>query len=305
MRALVTGAGGFVGQHLVGHLRERGDEVAGLDRRDGTDVLDAEAVRDAMRRHAPEVVYHLAALTHVGASWESPVATFRVNAEGTLNVLDAARAAGARRVVVVSSAEVYGRVSPEEVPIAEGSPLRPVTPYGASKAAAEHLALQAWLGAGLETVRARPFNHTGPGQSTAFLVPALAARVARAEIDGLDEVLVGSLEPERDLTDVRDVVRAYRLLAERGAPGAVYNVCSGRGVCVREVVDLLLSSASVRLAARVDPALVRPVEVPRLVGDPARLVAVTGWSPAWSLAQTVDGVLAAARDQARAADSRS
>ena len=177
----------------------------------------------------------------------------------------------------------------------EDAPLRPTSPYAASKAAASLLALQAYLGAGLDTIRVRPFNHTGPGQPPKFLVPALAHRIAAAERDGADDIAVGSLDPVRDLSDVRDVVRAYRLLAAHGTAGEIYNVCSGHGVTVREVAERLIGHAARPLRLTVDPALVRPVDVPRLVGDGTRLRAATGWRPQYSLDETLRDVLDAAR----------
>jgi GDP-4-dehydro-6-deoxy-D-mannose reductase len=297
VKVAVTGARGFVGPHLVALLEQSGDEVLPLDRHgpDPFDVTDAEAVRDRLRDAHPEVVYHLAALSHVGESWQNPASSFRVNAEGTLNVLHTCAEVGVERVLVVLSSEEYGRVSEDELPLTEESPVRPVTPYGAAKATADVLALQAFLGDGLATIRARPFSHTGPGQSARFVVPALAARIARAERDGIDEIPVGSLDAVRDVTDVRDVVRAYRLLVERGEPGAVYNVCSGRGVSVREIADHLLSRARHPIRLVTDPDLVRPVEVPRLVGSNDLLRATTGWAPEIDLIQTLDDVLNDAR----------
>jgi GDP-4-dehydro-6-deoxy-D-mannose reductase len=297
MKVAVTGARGFVGPHLVAHLEASGDDVLPLDRHgpEPFDVTDAEAVRVRLHDAHPEVVYHLAALSHVGESWENPAASFRVNAEGTLNVLHTCAEIGVERVLVVLSSEEYGKVTESELPLTEESPVRPVTPYGAAKATADILALQSFLGDGLATIRARPFSHTGPGQSPRFVVPALAARIARAERDGIDEIPVGSLDAVRDLTDVRDIVRAYRLLVEQGEPGAVYNVCSGRGVSVQEIADQLLSRAERPITLVTDPDLVRPVEVPRLVGSNDLLRATTGWEPEIPLARTLDDVLADAR----------
>jgi GDP-4-dehydro-6-deoxy-D-mannose reductase len=243
------------------------------------------------------VVYHLAALSHVGESWKSPAVSFRVNAEGTLNVLHACSQLQVERVIVVLSSEEYGQVTEAELPLTEESPIRPVTPYGAAKAAADVLAQQAFLGDGLGVVRVRPFSHTGPGQSSQFVVPALAARIARAELEGTDVIPVGSLDAVRDITDVRDVVRAYRLLLERGEPGEVYNVCSGHGTAVSEIAAGLIEQARHEIRLVVDPELVRPVEVPRLVGDPRRLVAATGWQPEFDLTTTLTDVLAVARHE--------
>jgi GDP-4-dehydro-6-deoxy-D-mannose reductase len=297
VKVLITGGSGFVGRYLATHCAAQGDDVATLDRSgdEPIDITDREATHAALAKHEAEVVYHLAALSHVGDSWSDPSAVYRVNIEGTAHVLDAARAAAVRRVVVVGSAEEYGRVDAADLPLREDAPLRPTTPYGVSKIAASYLALQAYLAYGLDVIRVRAFSHTGPGQSDRFLVPALAGRVAAAEREQRDEIRAGSLDPVRDLSDVRDVVRAYRLLAEHGTAGAVYNVCSGSGVSVREIADHLLAAARRPLRITVDPDLVRPVEVPRLVGDASRLRADTGWRPAYGLDETLAAVLEAAR----------
>jgi GDP-4-dehydro-6-deoxy-D-mannose reductase len=296
VKALVTGAGGFVGPHLCAHLRAAGDEVVDPGNESaGFDITDREIVEDVLTRHRPDVLYHLAARSDVAASWRDPSGTLRVNVEGTQHVLDGARAAGVQRVLVVGSAEEYGRVDPADLPLREDAPLRPITPYGASKVAASYVALQAWLGAGLETIRVRPFSHTGPGQLDTFLIPALARRIAAAERDANATVAVGALDPIRDVSDVRDVVRAYRLLMEEGVPGEVYNVCGGTGIAVREIVDQLVGRARRPVRVEVDPALLRPVEVPVLVGDAAKLRAATGWAPEHAIDATLDDVLAEAR----------
>jgi GDP-4-dehydro-6-deoxy-D-mannose reductase len=297
MKVAVTGSSGFVGSHLVPYLRSRGDDVVTIDRT-GTppvDVTDAAEVREVLRAARPEAVYHLAALSHVGRSWDAPEAVFRINALGALNVLRACIEAGVERVLVAGSADVYGVVGPEDLPLTEESRIRPVTPYGASKAAADVLALQAYLGDGLGTLRVRAFNHTGPGQNASMLVPGLAQRIADTERDEGHKVSVGSVDVVRDLSDVRDVVRAYRLLVERGTAGEAYNVCSGHGVSVREIADAMLSMSEAPLELAVDPELVRPVDVPRLVGDPARLRAATGWEAEIPLETTLRDVLDAAR----------
>jgi GDP-4-dehydro-6-deoxy-D-mannose reductase len=290
VRVLVTGSAGFVGRWLTAHLAEAGDEVVGLDAE--IDVTEAEGLRDAVVAAAPDAVCHLAARTSVAESWSSSSTTYLVNTVGTVNLLDAALACPLRpRVLVVSSSEVYGRVSPEDLPLGEDRPPAPVSPYAASKAAAEMAALQAWLGSGLEVVRARPFNHTGPGQSGTFVVPALAEQIARAASTGADRLMVGNLDVRRDITDVRDVVRAYRLLLAGGAPGEVYNVCRGRSVAIREVAERLLALAGLDLPLVVDPARVRPADIPELRGDPTRLRAATGWEPRWELEATLGDVL--------------
>ncbi|HYZ97660.1 MAG TPA: GDP-mannose 4,6-dehydratase, partial [Acidimicrobiales bacterium] len=226
--------------------------------------------------------------------------TFLANAVGTLNVLEASREAGAERVLAVSSADVYGRVSEDELPLDEDQPLRPVSPYAASKVAADALGQQAWLGHRLPVVRVRAFNHLGPGQTDRFVAPSLAARIARNERDGGDAVPIGNLTPRRDVTDVRDVVRAYRLLIEHGEPGEVYNVCSGRAVAVKEIADLLLGMAERPMRLVDDPSLQRPVDIPVLVGDNTRMARATGWSPTIDLATTLADVLADWRTRVQA-----
>ena len=293
MRAVVTGGLGFVGRHLVAHLREAGDEVTTLDHKGdlAVDITDGPAVAAAVTKVAPEAVYHLAGWADVGASWADPVTVLRVNAEGTLHVLRACTAAGVDRVLAVASADVYGVVTEDELPLTEAAPLRPTSPYAASKLAADALALQAFLGHGLGVVRVRPFNHLGPGQSEQFVAPAIAARIARAERDDTDTIAVGNLSARRDLTDVRDVVRAYRLLVERGAPGEVYNVCSGADVSIQSLADLLVGLARRPVRLVTDPDLLRPVDLPVLRGDATRLHAATGWKPEIPIEQTVADLL--------------
>jgi len=300
VKALVTGAAGFVGRHLISHLEAHGDVVVGIDREHGIDLLEPSALRDVFERTRPDVVYHLGGWSDVGASWQQPLETFRVNAEGTLNVLEASRATGASRVLIVSSADVYGRVSLNELPLSEESPFRPVTPYAASKIAADELGLQAWLGHGLPVIRARAFNHLGPGQTNRFVCPAVAERIALSELDGGEVIPVGNITPRRDFTDVRDVVRAYRLLIEHGEAGEAYNVCSGHDVAISELADRLIALARHPMRLEVDPALQRPVEVPVLRGDYTKLHKDTGWDPAIPLDQTLRDVMEAARISASA-----
>jgi len=290
MRALITGGGGFVGQWLAGHLRTRGDEVVCVDHE--VDVTDSAAIARVLQDEEPAAVYHLAALSHVGRSWSDPAEVFRVNALGTLNVLEAARTCPSPpKVLVTSSAEVYGAAKEDQMPLRESSALAPVTPYGASKVAAEFLALQANLAYGLEVFTVRPFNHIGPGQATQFVVSSLASQIVTARRRGERQVPVGNLSARRDLTDVRDVVRAYRLLIERGAPGEIYNVCSGVDISIEEVAAMLMKLAGVQLDLVTDPSLTRPVDAPLVRGDPRKLRADTGWQPEIPLEQSLGDVL--------------
>ena len=287
MRALVTGASGFVGRHLVAHLVASGDEVTTSE----AEITEPEALEADFGECRPDAVYHLAAQADVQASFSAAAATLRVNVEGTFNVLDAARRAGAGRVVVVSSADVYGRLEPAGLPVDETAPMRPVTPYGASKAAAEMVCMQAGAGRGLDLIRARAFNHLGPGQSDRFVAAALAARIAANERSGADVVPVGNLRARRDFTDVRDVVRAYRLLAEHGASGEAYNVCSGTALGVGELAEALIARARHPMRLAADDELLRPVDVTEVRGDPSKLRAATGWRPEVRMEQTLDDLL--------------
>jgi GDP-4-dehydro-6-deoxy-D-mannose reductase len=292
MKALVVGASGFVGHHLVAHLTAMGDEVEGIDRASGgPDICDAAAIADCVRAAGPDVVYNLAGQSDVAHSWSDVLGTYRTNVEGLVNLLTACRESGVGRVVAVSSADVYGRVTSDELPLTEDAPFRPVSPYAASKAAGDLVCLQAHLGYGLDVVRVRPFTHIGPGQSPRFVASALASRIAAAERDGRDEVTVGALDTRRDFTDVRDVVRAYRLLAQHGRPGEAYNVCSGADVSIQEVADILIGLARRPIRLVPDPALARPADVPVLRGDPSRLRRLTGWTAAIPLAETLHAIL--------------
>jgi GDP-4-dehydro-6-deoxy-D-mannose reductase len=291
MRALITGGKGFVGQWLATHLKDCGDEVVIVDVE--TDVADGAALRKVVTDAGPEAIYHLAAMTHVGESWENPSEVLRVNVLGTAELLASARSLPqSPTVLVVSSAEVYGVVSPSDLPLGEDAPTNPATPYAASKLAAEAFALQAWRGYRQPVIVVRPFNHIGPGQSPNFAVPALAKRIVEARRSGATSLRVGTLTTRRDFTDVRDVVVAYRLLVQQGTPGSIYNVCSGRDVAISEVADALLALAGAELELVTDPELVRPVDVPVLRGDASLLASVTGWSPSIPLATTLADVLA-------------
>jgi GDP-4-dehydro-6-deoxy-D-mannose reductase len=289
MKALVTGAHGFVGPYLTAHLESKGDEVVGVDQ--DMDIADPEAVRARMAKELPDVVYHLAAASHVGDSWHAPAEVLRINTEGSLNVLLAAHESGAERVVMIGSAEQYGHVPPERMPMTEETPLQPVSPYGASKAAAEMLGSYMVRGRDFPVVLVRAFNHLGPGQSDRLVAAALAKQVAENELSGKDEILAGDLSPKRDFTDVRDVVRAYRLLAERGTPGEAYNVCSGTTVAIREVAEILIGLSSREMRVVLDPERLRPVDVPVLLGSNDKIRRDTGWAPEIPLEQTLADVL--------------
>jgi GDP-4-dehydro-6-deoxy-D-mannose reductase len=287
MRALVTGANGFVGIHLVAHLRASGDDVT----ESTVDITDRNRFAQHVDEHQPDVIYHLAAQADVGGSWQSPIATLRVNIEGTVNVLDAAIAHGAKRVLAITSADIYGPVDEADLPLNEEQAVRPVSPYGASKAAADIMCVSAGLAHGLDVVRARSFNHLGPGQNAKFVASAIASRVVANERSGEREVRVGNLEARRDFTDVRDVVQAYRLLVTEGTAGDVYHVCSGRDYPVRELAEALISMARTPMTLESDPDLFRPVDLKVLRGDYTKIHAATGWQPTIDIKTTLSDLL--------------
>ncbi len=281
-RVLVTGPNGFVGCHL---RIELGEAFVPFD----GDVLDSGALGRAAR--GADAVVHLAAESSVGSSWDDPLRFWRVNVDGTVNVLDAVRAERPdARVLVASTAEVYGRA--ERIPTPEDEPVRPLSPYARTKAAAE---LACGL-SGLDVVVARSANHEGPGRDERFAVGSWVRQIARLESEGGGTLLVGDLTPERDLLDVRDVCRAYRLLLDRSVPAGTYNVGSGRTVTMAHVVELLVEQARVPVRVERDGSRVRPAEIPRLAVDPARVEAATGWRPELPLEQTLADTLGAARE---------
>ncbi|MEM7339894.1 MAG: GDP-mannose 4,6-dehydratase [Actinomycetota bacterium] len=295
MKALITGAGGFVGPHLTQHLSEAGDDVIGLDLSSGPDLLDADGWVDAVRLHEPDVIYHLAGWSDVSGSWRDPLRTFQINALGTQSVLEAAVASKTEKVVLISSADVYGTVPADEQPITEDRPAQPRSPYGVSKQAAEALGQQYHRGFDLDVVIVRPFTHLGVGQSPQFAAAAFAAQVAEAELAGGGRVDHGNLSARRDLTDVRDVVRAYRLLATDGEAGEVYNVCSGQAVSIESVLATLVAASTVTVETQPDEARMRPVDLPVLQGSNDKLRRATGWEPVVALADTLTDVLDDAR----------
>jgi len=274
----------------VRHLLDCGDEICQPDSH--VDIRDAAALRSSVMESEPEAIYHLAAIADVGLSWREPEEGIRGNTLGTWHLLEAASYMSHKpRVLIVGSAEVYGKVRPDQLPVDESAPLRPVTPYAASKAASEMLGIQAWLGWGVPTLLARPFNHFGPGQSDAFVVGALSRRIVEAMRRSEHEIPIGNLSARRDFTDVRDVVRAYRGLVTHGAPGEAYNVCSGRDVSVRELAERMLAIASADLSLVVDDSLLRPVDVPVVRGDYRKVAKETGWAPEIALEDTLQSVI--------------
>lgn len=306
MRALVTGISGFVGRHLSEELARAGYEVHGADIAPPRepivsaasvhtlDILDGAGVAALVGDLRPDVIVHLAGAASVGRSFADPVGTWRLNVDGTLTVLEAIRGNHpSARALVVSSSEVYGLVDAGLLPVNEDTPLRPHSPYGASKAAVDLMVRQYHDGYGLHVARARPFNHLGPGQDDRFLVPSVARQIALGEREGhgIIEVRVGNTSTRRDFLDVRDVVRAYRLILESGDPAVPYVVASGRSVSVQDVLDLIAAHARDRVRFVSDAERRREGEQPDLYGSAERLTADTGWRPEHQLTDTVRDTL--------------
>ena len=298
---LVTGAAGFAGSHLLDLLAASGADIVAWHR-PGTpprrsegvtwaavDLLDRRMVADAVRRRPPDAVYHLAGYAHVGRAWDETVATFETNVRGTHYLLEGLRGAGREvPLLVPSSAMVY---QPSTEPLGEDHVMLPSSPYGVSKLAQEMLALRGCTD-GIGTRVARAFNHVGPRQDPAFAASGFARQIAEIEAGIRDpEIVVGNLDAKREITDVRDTVRAYRLILERGTPGRPYNVCSGRALVIGDVVDQLVAKSRVPVRIRVDPARFRPNDLPIVVGDPARIREELGWTPEIPLEQTLDDLL--------------
>ena len=283
-RVLVTGPGGFVGGHLRTELGEAFVPFEG-------DVLDPAALASAVRDAQPSALVHLAAESSVAASWQDVFRVWRVNVEGTVNVLEAVRREQpVARVLYPSTSEVYGNA--RRVPTPENEPVAPISPYAMTKAAAE---LACPL-PGLDVVVARATNHEGPGRDDRFAVGSWTRQIARLEAEGGGTLLVGDLSAERDITDVRDVCRAYRLLLDPSVPPGTYNVASGHSIPMERVVELLVELARVPIRVERDESRVRPADIARLCGDPSKLRAATGWRPEIALEQTLADTLAAARE---------
>lgn len=307
MRVLITGATGFAGRHLTTYCAALGHEVHALVRPGreaaagpgavghAADLRNHRSVAGVLRDADPDAVLHLAGASSVGSSFADPVGTWDVNLGGTVAVLEALRQVAPRTpALIVTSGEIYGRVPVEDLPVTVDTPLRPLSPYGASKAAADLAAGQYREAYGVHAVRVRAFNHVGPGQDPRFVLPNVARQIARAEAEGLErvEVRVGNLDTRRDFTDVRDMVRAYWLLLERGDPDVVYMACRGYSMPVRRLIEGLAPHARIPVTFVSDGGLRRPGEQPDLYGSPARLCADTGWKPEipidTTLADTLD-----------------
>lgn len=320
VRVLITGITGFVGSHMAEYALAQGAEVFGASRGGSktdniehlrsritlihSDLRDMSSARALVETSNPSQVFHLAAQSFVGASWQAPAETLTTNIISQVNLLEAIRALNlCPRFLAVGSSDEYGLVREDELPIGESNPLRPLSPYAVSKVAQDLTGYQYFKSYGLPIVRARAFAHSGPRRGDVFVESDFARQIAEIEA-GLRAplVTVGDLKPRRDYSDVRDIVRGYWLLLERGGPGEVYNLCSGRSWSIQDVLDFLLAESSVRnIAVKVDPARLRPSDVMIFEGDPSKVEAATGWRAEIPFERTLRDLLDYWRERVRRA----
>ncbi len=307
MRVFITGATGFAGSHLVDQLLDAEHDVLALVHGDSShqqlpahpklsqipgNLLNVHSLQEAVDAAQPDTIYHLAGQASPSISWQEPALTMAINSGGTANLLQAAVAYGRPRVVVVTSAEIYGHITPDMLPLTEESPAQPRHPYGISKLAAGQLVDVYWQRYGLPVVEARPFNHIGPRQTPGFVVPDFASQMAAVKLKLQDAAIsVGNLDAQRDFTDVRDVARAYIALAEKGQAGRPYFICSGRPVTIRTLLDTLVELAGVDVQITNDPARMRPSDTPLLYGSHERITADTDWQPQIAIEQSLSDAL--------------
>jgi GDP-4-dehydro-6-deoxy-D-mannose reductase len=305
MRILVTGIAGFVGSHLAKLLAGKKNEVFGiclgcedtselaLVRRKiaiyKCDITDFPKLSDLVKKIRPDQIYHLAGISSAGRSFLEPLVTFDANIYGTISLLEAVRQGKLdTKILVVGSGDMYGVVSKKDIPIKENLPLNPISPYGASKAACDVLAYQYFKSYGLKIVRARSFNHTGPGQALGFAIPDFCSQIAKIEKGLVPAYMrVGNLQAIRDLTDVRDIVRGYELLMRHGKAGEAYNLCLGKGYKLKQILDKLSKLACKKIKAMEDKNRKRTADIPILVGDNSKIKKESGWKPKMSLDETL------------------
>ena len=308
-KALITGITGFVGSHLAELLLSKNYDVYGLVRWRSNleniihiksrlklieaDMKDAHSLYKAINDIKPDEIYHLAAQSFVPTSWTAPAETMEINAVGTINLFEAIRKSNTNPLIqVAGSSEEYGLVKPEETPIKEDAPLRPMSPYGVSKVAEDMLAYQYFKSYGLRTVVTRGFNHTGPRRGEVFVSSNLAKQIVEIEKGKKEPVIkVGNLEAQRDFTDVRDMVKGYHLALQKAIPGERYNLCSGKAYSIKQLLDMLLKLTKIKVKIEKDPERMRPSDVPILVGDNTKFFRQTGWKPEIPFDQTLRDIL--------------
>lgn len=319
LKVLITGITGFVGSHLAEYALSKGAEVYGSIRWRSNmenilhilnhlhliecDLRDASSVLALINKVKPDYIFHLAAQSFVPTSWHAPAETLFNNIISQVNILEAVKIARLDPLIhIAGSSEEYGYVLPDELPIKESNPLRPLSPYGVSKVAQDLLGYQYYKSFGLRIIRTRAFNHTGPRRPEVFALSGFAKQIAEIE-RGIREpvILVGNLEASRDFTDVRDVVRAYWLALEKGEPGEVYNIASGRAIKIGDGLKMLLSFSQISAEIRQDPAKSRPSDVPILCGDATKFKERTGWSPQIPFEQTLKDLLNYWREKVKGA----
>ena len=310
MRILITGISGFAGSHLADHfLRIGGHEVHGTikwrSNRDNIrhiedkiallecDIKDAFAMKTVIEAVKPDQIFHLAAQSYVPFSWRVPQETIDTNITGELNLFEAVRAVGIDPLIhIAGSSEEYGLVHPDELPITESNPLRPLSPYAVSKVAQDFLGYQYFKSYGMKIVRTRAFNHTGPRRGEVFVTSTFARQLIEIELGRREPVmLVGNLEAVRDFTDVRDVVRAYALALDKGTPGEVYNIASGSGIKIKDLLGKLVALTKVKVDIKQDPNRMRPSDVQLLTGSAKKFHQATGWKPEIPLDQTLKDIM--------------
>lgn len=308
-KAFITGIAGFVGSHLAELLLSKGFEVYGLARPrsktdhidpimqklhlEDADLLDSHSLYATISRIKPDYIFHLAAQSFVPTSWVSPSVTLEVNIVGSANLFEAVKQAGIDPVIQIAcSSEEYGLVHPNEVPIKETNPLRPLSPYAVSKLAMDYLGYQYYQSYKVRVVRTRGFNHTGPRRGDTFAESNFAKQIAMIEKGKQEPVIhVGNLDASRDYTDVRDMVKGYLLAVEKCDPGDVYNICTGSDIKIRDMLNMLLSFSKIKVDIKPDPSRMRPSDVPVLIGDNTKFVKITGWEPTVPFDKTMEDLL--------------
>ena len=309
MKALITGISGFAGSHLAELLLNDSVEVFGIKRvRSRTenidhimddvklfdcDLMDPISIRRVLRESKPDYIFHLAAQAFVRSSWDDPIYTMRCNVEGQMNLFNALVDMNMNPMIqIAGSSEEYGAVETDEIPIKETCPLRPLSPYAVSKVTQDMMGYQYWKSYGLNVIRTRAFNHSGPRRGEIYATSTFAKQISMIESGTQDSIIKhGNLDAVRDLTDVRDTVRAYYMLVKNGVPGEVYNICSGNDWTIKRVLDYLVSLSNIEVKLEIDPERLRPSDLPVLIGDNSKLIEISGWKKEISMEKMLDDLL--------------